>query len=338
MKILPTNHAAVVADAEWLPFRLSEDFRSIRFVHLPRADHRRIHYLEEKFLPAGTGSVELAVEAVAAGAPQPISPHFIFHSSMCGSTLLARVLDQPGYSMTLSEPIILNQLSARFSRGEDVADLLKLVVGLLARPFGPGEQIVIKPGNTANNLMPLIAAQFPAMRAIVLEASVEDLLRAVIKRGPQGRTVYRRLYAFVARTRRLDTGFTPEDMWELTDLQVAALAWLTQHDEFVEMLVSHPGQFRSLTMDRLLTSRSEVLAALAEFFGTGWSADSVARDPRFERHSKDGARPYDDRQRRRDAAQLDAAFGQEIEWTGGWARHVAAQLGIPVDLPEPLSG
>lgn len=328
--------AAVIADAQWLPLRLSEDCRSIRFALVPRADHARLKYLEERFLPPGTRSVDLPVEQLAEAASQASAPRFIFHSSMCGSTLLARVLDQPGQSMALAEPIILNQLSARFSRGEEVGDLLSLVVALLSRPFGPGEQVVIKPGNTANNLMPMIAQRFPAMRAITLEAAVEDLLRAVAKRGPQGRIIYRRLYAFVARTRRLETGFTAEDMWELTDFQAAALAWLAQHSEFVDMLAARPTQFRSLTMDRLLRDRETVLAALASFFGAGWDPGQVANDERFDRHSKDGARAYGEEQRRRDAERIDAAFGPEIGWTAAWTNDLADHLRLPMELPGAL--
>ena len=332
--------ADIIPDAEWLPFRLSGDFASIRFVHIPRAEHPKLRYLEEKFLPAGSQSVDVPVAELAALAPRPedAAPRFIFHSSMCGSTLLARVLDQPGFSMALAEPIILNQLSARLSRGQDVGDLATLVVGLLSRPFAPGEQVVIKPGNTANNLMPVIADRFPAMRAITLEASPEDLLRAVAKRGSEGRMVYRRLFAFVDRTHRLDTGFSPEDMWELTDLQVAALGWLTQHSEFARMLDARRAQFRSLTMERLLGDRADVLAAIGDHFDAKWSAADVARDERFSRHSKDRGRTYDEQQLRRDSEAIDAAFGTEIEWTAAWVRDLARYLGLPIDLPNALTG
>lgn len=213
---------------------------------------------------------------------------------------------------------MLNQLSARFSRGDDVVDLVELVIRLLSRPFGSGEQVVVKPGNTANNLMPVIAARFPDLRAITLEAAVDDLLRAVIKRGPQGRMIYRRLYAFIARTCRLDTAFTPEDLWELTDLQVAALAWLSQHSEFADMLEAQPDQFRSLTMDALLGDRAGALASLAAHYEASWSPADVATDPRFGRHSKNKTQAYDDAQRQRDAAAIDDAFGPEIDATAAW--------------------
>lgn len=338
MSVSGSRVATVVADAEWLPLRLSDDLRSIRFAHIPRALHADLAYLEEKFLPAGADSVDLAVSEIdkclADGADG--APRFIFHSSMCGSTLLARVLDQPGTSMSLQEPIILNQLSARNSRGEDVGALVATVTRLLARPFAPGEMTVVKPGNTANNLMPMIAARFPGSRALCLEASVEDLLRAVVKRGVLGRATYRRLYAFLARGGGLPTGFSPDDMWELTDLQVAALGWLIQHRDFADVLVRHPDQFRSLTLERLLNDRNDVLAALSEFFDAGWDAETVAADPRFDRHSKDKAKPYDDARRRQDAQSIDAASGPEIAWTGQWAMSLADHLALSHQLPRQL--
>lgn len=340
MAVRGSAAAQIVRDPAWLPIRLTEDLSALTFVRLDRSAYDEVRYLEERFLPRGTPTQVLPVAAVAdaLGGAETASPRFIFHSSMCGSTLLARVLNQPGHAMALAEPIVLNQLSARHSRGEQVDDLLDLVVRLLSRPFGPGEEVVVKPGNTANNLMPLIAGRFPDMRAITIEASVEDLLRAVIKRGPQGRMIYRRLYAFVARTHRLATGFTSEDMWELTDLQVAALAWLTQHSEFTAMLAAHPAQFKSLTMDRLLGDRDAVLDGIAAHFGSSWSPAAVASDPAFSRHSKNKSRAYDEGQRKRDAAAIDAAFGPEIAWTAGWTSELAGRLGLALDLSHPVAG
>lgn len=329
--------SAILADACWLPLRLSDDFSRLTFVRLDRDDHRAVRFLEEKFIPDSAPRAVVAVDRIAAGpAIAHAAPRFIFHSSMAGSTLLARVLDQPGSSMSLAEPIILNQLSARFSRGEEIGPLLDLVVALLSRPFGPRELVVIKPGNTANNLMPLLAARFPEMRAVTMEAPVRDLLATVAKNGGHGRMIYRRLYAFVARTRRLSVELDPESMWELTDLEVAAYAWTLQHAEFLDMLTANPGQFRHLESARLFAREPALFAALRDFFGLGEDFAPSADDPVFTRHAKNPGLAYDARRRSADMAQLKTHFADEIERGARFAEELAGEAGIPLELPNPL--
>ena len=330
--------AEVVADAGWLPFRLSEDLMSLSFARLPRERHREVKFLEEKFLPADVArhSYTVAeVEAAAAAIPAA-PPRFLFHSSMAGSTLLARMLDRPGTAMALSEPIILNQLSAAHSKGADVGDLTELIVRLLSRPFGPGELVAVKPANTANNLMDLIAARFPGMRALTMEAPVAELLATVAKRGGHGRMIYRRLYAFVSRTVELPVTMDPEDLWELTDLEVAAYAWMLQHAEFLAMLTGRPEQFRSLASARLFERDPAMLAALRDFFGLGPGFPPPPDDPVYSRHSKDPAKPYDRGARQAELDRLAATYGEEVERGVGLARELAREAGIPLDLPNPL--
>lgn len=329
---------ALVADAEWLPFRLSEDFSSLHFARLPRERHRAVKFLEEKFLPADVARVSVAVADVeaAAHAIPAAPPRFIFHSSMAGSTLLARMLDRPGTAMALSEPIILNQLSAAHSRKAEIGDLTELIVRLLSRPFGPGELVAVKPANTANNLMETIAARFPDMRAVTMEAPVGELLATVAKRGGHGRMIYRRLYAFVSRTVELPVTMAPDDLWELTDLEVAAYAWMLQHAEFVSALTGRPKQFRSLASARLFARDEAMLAELKDFFGLGPGFPPPPGDPVYSRHSKDPAKPYDRGAREAELEQLAVTYGEEIERGVGLARELAREAGLPLDLPNPL--
>lgn len=336
--VAPRNVAALVADPHWLPLRLSQDRAQIRFVRLDRQAFAAATFLEERYLPAGAPTADVPVSTLldAANDLAPPTPRFIFHSSMATSTLLTRAFDSPGASMALSEPIILNQLSALHSRGEDVAGLLDLFVRLLARPFGEGELTVIKPGNTANNLMPGIADRFPATRALTIAAPVRELLGSVAKRGANSRMIYRRLYAFISRTRQLATGFTPEDEWELTDLQVAAMAWLLQHSEFAEMLRSHPDLFRSASSAEVIDDPAGTLAALAAFFGIALDSEAVAAGPVFAEHSKARGTAFDGDARKREREQLDLAYGDEIAAAAEWVEDVAARVGVPLVLPNPL--
>ena len=329
----------IVGDAQWLPLRIAQSLDAITFVHLPREGHREVTFLEERYLSEALPRKSLPIEAVADAMTRlavPQAPRFIFHSSMATSTLLTRVFDLPGTSMSLAEPIVINELSAIQSRGRDVRAPLGVVLRLLARPFSPGEGVVIKPGNSANNLMPLITELLPEMRAITVHAPLRDFLRALAKRGMFARVIYRRLYAFISRSRQLPTGFSPDDIFEQTDLQIAAMAWLLQHSEFVDMLTRHPAQFRSLDSKVFLASKTPTLDALGKHFGLAIDAQAISEGPVFSTHSKELGRAFSSADRDREHAATDAAHGEEIDMVAQWIDQVAEHVRVPLDLPNPL--
>lgn len=80
------------------------------------------------------------------------------HTGFCGSTLLATVLDQPARALVLSEPHLLAALAEQAKGFPSVQTVLWQALGLLHRPLTAGEQVVRKPTNWFNNLVPLLAA------------------------------------------------------------------------------------------------------------------------------------------------------------------------------------
>lgn len=333
-----SNAAAVVADPTWHAHRTNAPMSEIQFVRLPREVHRSITFLEEKYFPADLERLVLPMTAVreaVAALPAP-PPRLIFHSSMATSTLLARVFDQPGTAMSLAEPIILNELSSLKTRGVEVRSALDTVLKLLSRPFAPGEATVIKPGNTANNLIPDMVEVRPDLRAVIIHARIADFLRSVAKKGMVSRIIYRRLYAFVARSVSLSTGFTPEDVFEQTDLQIAGMVWLMQHAQFVESLNLFPDRFRSIDSSQFLEQKAATLRALSDHFSIPLDADAIAAGPVFGRHSKELGKPFSVEERNASYAKVEEAYGAEIGMVVGWIEAVAAHVAVPEVLPNPL--
>lgn len=328
----------IVNDPLWHAHRINADFTQIQFVRLDRDAHRSITFLEEQYFPEDIERVVLPFAVVAAAASELLNPtpRFIFHSSMATSTLMARVFDLPGTSMSLAEPIILNELSALSSRKTDVMPALPTVLRLLGRPFEPGEVIVIKPGNSANNLMPTIANILPDMRAVCIHAPLRDFIRSIAKKGMVARIVYRRLYAFVGRSVSLPTGFRPEDVFEQTDLQIAAMAWLMQHAQFVESLGMFPDRFRSIDSSQFLNEKAVALRALSDHFAIPLNADAISKGPVFDRHSKQLGRTFSVEEREASYAKVEEAYGEEIGMVVGWLKAVAAHVALPEILPYPL--
>jgi hypothetical protein len=164
---------AIAGDYRWFPFRLDASATSIAFIRADRDDHRAVTFLDDELSHRSGISRQVPVQELAPVARRlPANPcHFIFHSAFCCSTLLARALDVPGKSMGLKEPLVLNDLvqaaMAAGAPGAIKSSALAPILSLLARPFAPGETVIVKPSNAANPLIEQIMDTRPASKALL---------------------------------------------------------------------------------------------------------------------------------------------------------------------------
>jgi hypothetical protein len=339
MTALRNDPIAVARDPLWLADRYDPGHDAVHFRQVSRSQHDRATFLTDEYLPASTPVVLRRSEAVAAaGAPGPL--HFIFHSAYCCSTLLARVFDLPGTAMGLKEPVLLNDLVGWKHRGAtptDLAGVLNDALTLLARPFGPGEAVVVKPSNLINGMIPAMLTVRPAARALLLHAPLRTYLGSIAKKGMWGRLWVRDLLVKQLREGMVWPGFTTEDYLGQTDLQAGAAGWLAQHALFARMATRFPDRVRTLDSEALMADPAAAMAALGALFGLTLDPAAIVAGPAFTRHSKFGqdfgaeARAGE----HRDAADLHA---DEIDKVAIWAEAVAASAGLSLKLPEPLLG
>lgn len=329
----------IAHDPRWLPHRLSPAADALTFVRLERDDHRSVTFLEDQYFagrfPPRTVAVAELLRVMPGTAPIA-GLDFVFHSSMALSTLAARLFDVPGVAMGLKEPVILNGLAARARAGRGDPRLLGLILRLLARPFGPGERVVVKLGNVANRIIPDLMATAPAARALILHAPLDDFLRSIAKKGLPGRIAYRRLFRLLRADHGVDGGFSPEELFDQTDLQITALAWLNHHAQFARVLPMLGGRARSVSSRTFLARRAEAVAALVRLFDLPLDPAVLAVSPAFDQHSKELGRPYDAARRAADYAAVDVAHGEEIGMVAQWGEAVARHCAIPMTLPHAL--
>ena len=334
--------AAIGADAEWLAHRYDPIQDAVHLLPVSRAVHRSAVFLTKEHLPDDLVPLVLKRSAVMAAAPVPAPLHFVFHSAFCCSTMLARAFDRPGWAMGLKEPTILNDLIGwrrRGDKGPDMASVLNDVLTLLARPFTPGESIIVKPSNAINALAAPILALRPEARAVLLYAPLRTYLGSVAKKGIDGRLWVRVLLLGLLDDKLVDLGFAPRDYLGLTDLQVAAVGWLAQQALFARLV----GQFgtdrvRTLDSEQLTADPAGTMRRLATLFGLPLddaTLDAIVAGPAFTRHSKLEADfgVADRAEEHRDAADTHA---DEIEKVLVWAQAVAASAGVTIAPPGPL--
>ena len=330
---------SLALDPDWLPHTFDADGSRLTFVHVPRAQRDALMFLSEEHFrgefPKSTRPVEIIEKELPHAAAAPL--HFIFHTAFCASTLLARAFEIAGVAATLREPDVLINLANRFARNEDRGNRgrLDLVLKLLARPYAPHEAVIVKPTNFANRLLLPVMEARPESRAVLLHSDLPTLLRSLAKRGMWGRIWARKLYRSMSAWTDLTTGFDAGEIFELTDLQVAGLAWLMQVSHFDRAKRELGNRALILDSTDFLANPAMHLQAVARHFGLALdeaAARAIADGDVFSRHSKFSQRDYSVEAREAEHDAAVAAHGEEIDMVVKWVEAVAAHCGVPIRL------
>jgi hypothetical protein len=340
---LAARQAKIISDADYLPHRYDEVADGFRFVHVPRDVHRNCTFITDEHLP-NVDLYELISRADLAQVPLPAAPvHFIFHSAYCCSTMLARAFDIPGVSMGLKEPVILNDMIGWRRRGADnqkLAAVLDKSLYLLARPMGDDRAVIIKPSNICTPLaIPALKLRSES-RALLLYAPLESYLQSIVKKEMWGRIWVRDVLLGTLKDGYAVGGFSSEELFQLTDLQVAAIGWLSQHAAFAKIIETiGSDRVKTLDSDSFLASQRESMMALNRLFDLGMSEEKIEQTldgPAFNSHSKlDQAKRdeiFDATARQEEQNRMAELHGAEIDMVTRWAKAVAESQQINLDL------
>ena len=325
----------VIDNPEWLPHTYNMDGTTLTFVEVPRAARSELRFLFDEHFRDQFTKTTVAAEAVA-GAIDPAaraSIQFIFHTSFCGSSLLARALEIPGTASSMREPAILINLANRLIKNDDRAnaDRLEIALRLLERPFAAGESVVSKQSNFANRVIEPILRARAASRAVLLHSDLDTYLISLLKRGMWGRILGRKLFTNMISWSKLELGMSEDEILELTDMQVAALAYLMQIHHFRSMVKAFGSRVMMLDSSALFASPSATLHRVMTFFDFGLSeqdASDIANGPIFAKHSKFADRDYSVEERQRDTATVGEANAEELAMVTKWIAAVAGHHGI----------
>ncbi|MFC7497841.1 hypothetical protein ACFQRC_01245 [Enterovirga sp. GCM10030262] len=342
--MVDTSPRAVALDPQWLPHTYGPDGAQLTSVFVPRDKQQALMFLGDdhykgEYAKVTHPAADIAAEAAAATAA-PL--HFIFHTAFCCSTLMVKALDVPGRSLGLKEPDVLINLANRIARSDDAANRqrLQLVLRLLSRPFEPAETVIVKPTNFANRLILPALEALPGSRAVLLHSDLATLLRSMVKRGMWGRIWGRQLFRSAGAWSALDFGYDAGELFELTDLQVAGLAWLMQIHHFGEA-ARRLGRDRVTIVDSadFTADPASTLRDVAAFFGLGLGdteIKAIAHGPVFSRHSKYSQVDYSVDAREAEHEAAVAAHGEEIDMVVKWVEAVAAHCRVPLSPSVPV--
>lgn len=306
---------------------------------MDRAAYRRSIFLDDRIEPASEVATHPAIAALSVAGHAPVTG-WIFHVAHCGSTLLARALDQEGAShgdghLVLREPLALRQLGIDAGSGVRPADWhrrLALVMAMLARRYDPAAMSIVKANVPVNFIIADIMAKSPGSPALLLHFPLADYLAAILR--SEGSRLWLRGITDALRPAIVAAaGALPDD-----DAGRAAALWLAQMRVYADALARFD-TCHSLDAEMLFARPDAVLSAASRLFGVPMSDAMIAASiagPLFNSYSKNPAMAFDDTARRARHAALADALAPEIAAAREWVAVQTAARPLPDRLPRAL--
>ena len=284
------------------------------FVPMDRAAYHRSIFLDGRIAPAGNGSMRVPVAALPPPPRAPAPVGWIFHVAHCGSTLLARALDQPAANLVLREPLALRQLALAPD-----APRLATTLAMLAKRYRPDAPTIVKANVPINFLLSEIAAADRDARAILLYCTLGDYLLAIL-RSDDHRAWLRRVTAQLAPYLG--------DLAAATDAERAAALWLAQMREFAGAIAAMP-HARSLDAEAFFGTPREILALAARHLDvsmTDEAIEALVDGPLFSTYSKNPTVAFDNAARLERRHYLGRRLAGEIAQANGWIERKAGDI------------
>src|SRR5262249_51695413 len=115
----------------------------------------------------------------------------------------------------------------------------------------------------------------------------------------------------------------PHEIFQMSDLEIAALVWHLQIGEFRRSWSAfEPGRVASLNCDAFLADPAAVIAKLDAFFELGLGLAHIERvlnGPLLRNHAKAPGQAYDAQRRADEKAAMRARIGTDLERVIEWS-------------------
>jgi hypothetical protein len=292
----------------------SFDGRDAVFVPMDRAAYRRSIFLDRRISPAFDQTMRVHIASLNS-ASSALTTGWIFHVAHCGSTLLARGLDELSTAnLVLREPLALRQLALAPD-----PEKLKLALKLLSKRFPGTGPTLIKANVPVNFLLDAIADEDSLAHVILLYCGLKDYLLAIL-RSANHRAWLRNVTSQLVGPLG--------DLSHLTDAEIGAALWLGQMRRFAATIKRMP-LARSLDAEHFFGNPREILGAAAKHFGVEASQtaiEAIVSGPLFATYSKNPAQPFDNNARIERREALVAEISEELAAGRRWIENNAADV------------
>jgi len=327
---------------DWLLQRVQGDTMQYVFAHISRSTYRDSSFLDHRASPVPTEVKSAGVKAVNQLMDSNSRPaNYIFHSAFCCSTLFSNCLQTASDSLVLKEPYVLVQLAnvlhqAQKSRNFNLNKwqaILEPGLQLLEKTYPDQQGVIIKPSNSANNLLEDIM-ELRSSSTVFMYGSVEDFLLSNLKSPEESRHMVplflKRLYPLVGYAKELPIS----EILKLDHLQQCAMLWHAQVYRFSSLAASK-GNARicCLAANDFLHNPESTVSKVLDFFGLACNRERLQQlttDGPLSRHSKSGRR-YDPETRSEENTALRTKHADILKSTHRWMDGMLNRF--PVEQP-----
>ena len=281
-------------------------------------------FLDSRHFDDNDGMQAVPLSALAT-AQRPIAQGhgLLLHTSFCCSTLLARLLQVPGKSICLKEPLVLRRLAdAALAAQPDMALTAAAMRLLFEAPDGL-DTVLVKPTHVALTIADALLDAAPGTRTVILTSSLESFLISNIKKPDETKRkvpelVERFMGSSSLPSRLPETAFAPPDF-----LCAVALQWHAQRQIVNDLLAGRHAADCSLIDEQTLLSEPETtLHDVSEWLGMRLDAQTVRDqiDAVMHRHAKATKMPYSPDEKSYENGLLRSRYAREIESALDWSR------------------
>lgn len=335
---------------EFFPLQIDLRRQAVVFVQMSREAFRRSSFLDQRVALAGPATRRVGLDVLF----ERLSPrlarcpvHFILHGAFCGSTLLARHLDELPRCLVLKEPHLLAQIAKLRTTGlsgtpglRPWEDWFEMGLSLLSRTHADDTAVLIKAPDQINWLASRLLDRDPRAKIIFLCAPLRVFLLATLKSADRRKWLRSRgrgLHLQLAQVPFHDAVVIDA----LTDVQLGAALWLL-NNFLCSNLMARADSDRLLVMssEDLIHRPMEKFHQVVEFLGLARDEDirstlEAFRPINYYSKTPDLPGQYDAEMRSAVLAAIDAQFGEEVEEGVVWAKRMAAdwlaQCPFPVE-------
>lgn len=254
---------------------------------------------------------------------------YLFHISHVGSTLLSRLLGCKREVLSLREPLLLRWLSLfknDLGKPECRIDaptyqaFLSASLGLISRPLGVVDQVIVKPTSFTNNIACDILAIQPKARAIGIYSRLDAFVATILKGGSGWNDI---LELSPIRLTRLQTVLGGEP-WQLSRLsagEIVAMSWLSEMATLQRVAAAVGDRFMWLDFDAYLAKPDFSFDAMCHSLQLNWNEeDSAASEISGlrNRYSKDSSISFASETRHSQIAEILGRQAVEVNRARAW--------------------
>ena len=345
----------LVNSKNYLAYKFNFNTENVEFLPIEPGEIRQVSALKREYIDPNRQLIPVPLTEfvpLLGSASQSLlenPPRFIFHTAFCASTFLSRCLDVDGVSVGLREPqLLLDAANAKRLQWRskttrlDYSHFPKLALALLQKHAAPSENLVIKPINSVNNIIPELLQITGSGKSLLMYTDARNFLLSSLRKGEGGKHVIRAMFDLLRCDFPHLANLSLSAMLHMTDLNIILTLWRLQIEQAEAALdqFSPKKLLASLYGEKLILQPREALEAANQFLDLGISSeqiDSIVNSDSRHDDAKSKGEKFSIQKRQDTYQKLEDFYADDLENGLKWMLRSNPHVKLKPDLSGPLN-